>query len=198
MQHAASGYGGFNNMGSLGASGGGGGARSESKSAPSDDSLDQSSKKGPFAAAPPAAAAQAASPPPPPPAVAGKDSDPLAAARSLRDGNGGCSAAVAEYDRVAAQSFGSTSGYDATLEAAQCYARIGQVDLALRRYQRLLTVPAYAPRAQAGINAISQVAAKAVRKAAPQASPQAASAPAAPAAVKPAAPADPPSLPGAK
>jgi hypothetical protein len=86
---------------------------------------------------------------------------------------------------VAAASWGTATGYDATLEGAQCYARMGQPDAARSRFNRLLTVPAYASRAQTGINATSVVAAKAraVSKAGAAvtpASPPAAAAPAAP------------------
>ena len=85
----------------------------------------------------------------------------LWAARSAREGAGGCSVAAARFDQVAAATWGSTSGYDATLEGAQCYARLGQAEAARSRYERLLTVPSYAARAQAGIKAMSLVAAKA-------------------------------------
>jgi hypothetical protein len=85
----------------------------------------------------------------------------LWAARSVRDGAGGCALAAPRFDQVAGASWGANDGFDATLEGAQCYARLGQAEAARARYSRLLTVPAYASRAQAGINAMSQVAMKA-------------------------------------
>jgi len=102
------------------------------------------------------------------------------AARSVRDGSDGCAAAVVKYDAVSNSAWGTSAGYDATYDAANCYARMGQTSAALARFQRLLTVPAYATRAQSGINSISMVASKprAMAKAPP---PAAAAAPAAPA-----------------
>jgi len=124
-------------------------------------------------------------------AASGDATAALWAARSAREGAGGCAAAATRFDQVASAAGGSTSGYDATLEGAQCYARLGQGEAARSRYDRLLTVPSYAARAQAGIKSKSMVAAKA-RPPAPRpaavapadeapASPPAAAAPAAPA-----------------
>ena len=110
----------------------------------------------------------------------------LQAARLVRDGAGGCQGAVGRFDQVASGSWGSGTGYEATLEGAQCYAQLGQSDSARSRYQRLLTVPAYAARAQAAINSLgppmvaSRKAAKPVA-AAPKADEVAPSASAAPA-----------------
>ena len=110
----------------------------------------------------------AVAPPPPPTAREADDAvSPLASARAERDSGAGCAVAAGAFDAVAASSWGTTAGYDATYEGAQCYARLGQVDAARSRFNRLLTVQAYAARAQAGINASSLVATK--RKAAPKA-----------------------------
>jgi hypothetical protein len=135
--------------------------------------------------------------PPPPPAPPAKDDETmsaLAAARAERDGGAGCAAAAAQFDAIASSAWGTATGYNATFEGAQCYARLGQMDAARSRFDRLLTVPAYASRAQAGINATSMMAAKhrAAPKAAavdqaPAASPPAAAAPATPPADAPAA-----------
>jgi len=134
---------------------------------------------------PPAAPAASFAPPPPPRERDDEAASPLTAARAARDSGGGCAVAAGQFDAVAAASWGTTTGYDATLEGAQCYARMGQADAARSRFDRLLTVPAYASRAQTGINSTSVVAAKAraVSKAgaaAAPASPPAAAAPAAP------------------
>jgi hypothetical protein len=94
-------------------------------------------------------------------AATGDTTAALWAARAVRDGAGGCGAAAPRFDQVASAAWGSVTGYDATLEGAQCYARLGQAGAAGSRYNRLLTVASYAARAQAGINSMSQVAAKA-------------------------------------
>lgn len=114
-------------------------------------------------------------------AATGDATASLWAARSARDGAGGCSVAAARFDQVAAATWGTTNGYDATLEGAQCYARLGQGEAARSRYERLLTVASYAARAQAGIKTLSLVAAKARQAAArPAAAAPAVDAPAAP------------------
>jgi len=117
--------------------------------------------------------------------------DPLSAlwaARSVRDGAGGCASAVARFDQTAAAAWGSPSGYDATLEGAQCYARLGRQAEARSRYGRLLGVAAYASRAQSGMDAMSMVAAKARPIAPKAAAAPAAAAPAAPPAASPTVP----------
>ncbi len=120
-------------------------------------------------------------------AAGGDTSAALWEARAVRDGAGGCAAAAPKFDQVAGAAGGTTNGDDATFEGARCYLAMGQRDEALKRYRRLLTVPAYAARAQQAINATSQVAAKA--RAVPMAvAPATAAAPAA----SPAAPTSPP------
>jgi hypothetical protein len=83
----------------------------------------------------------------------------LGAARSVRDGNGGCAVAKDRFDQIAARAWGTAAGYDATLEAGRCYRALGATDAAQARYAKLLTVQQFAPRAQAEINGMSQVAA---------------------------------------
>ena len=120
-------------------------------------------------------------------AAGGDTSAALWEARAVRDGAGGCAAAAPKFDQVAGAAGGTTNGDDATFEGARCYLAMGQRDEALKRYRRLLTVPAYAARAQQAINVTSQVAAKA--RAVPMAvAPATAAAPAA----FPAAPTSPP------
>jgi hypothetical protein len=144
----------------------------------------------------PAAAGFAAPPPAPAPREGARDSladervSAIASARTERDSGGGCSVAVGEFDTIAASAWGTAAGYDATFEGAQCYARMGQTDAARSRFDRLLTVPAYASRAQAGINATSMVAAKARAAPSKPAATRAEDKPAtAPAAAAPASPA---------
>lgn len=105
----------------------------------------------------------------------GADGD-LKAANATRDTNG-CGAATDTYDRIAKQSWGTKSGYDAEWAAAECYRALGKNDLAQARYTQLLTVTQYATLAQGRIALMSQnqgqVAARAVKKAAPAAPPPA-------------------------
>jgi hypothetical protein len=78
----------------------------------------------------------------------------LWAARSVRE-SGGCAAAVARFDQVAARSYGTQSGYDATLEAGRCYKSMGSFEAARSRFGRLLTVPSHVTRAQAELDAMT-------------------------------------------
>jgi hypothetical protein len=78
----------------------------------------------------------------------------LWAARSVRE-SGGCASAVARFDQVAARSYGTQSGYDATLEAGRCYKSMGSFEAARSRFGRLLTVPSHVARAQAELDAMT-------------------------------------------
>ncbi len=80
----------------------------------------------------------------------------LYAARSVRDGGGGCAAAIPRFDSLASRSFGTRVGYDAVFEGGQCLRQVGSTEMARSHFGRLLTVPAYAPRAQAAIESLSQ------------------------------------------
>lgn len=86
-------------------------------------------------------------------AAQGDENAALWAARSVREGNG-CASAAGRFDKVMAQAYGTTPGYDATLEGGRCYRLMGSFDLAQARFVRLLTVPAYAQRAQTEISAM--------------------------------------------
>jgi hypothetical protein len=79
----------------------------------------------------------------------------LQAARTLRD-TSGCGAAASSFDRISQQAWGTSTGYNATWEAAQCYRALGQTDQAQARYQRLLTVQQFADQAKTAIASISQ------------------------------------------
>jgi hypothetical protein len=78
----------------------------------------------------------------------------LWAARSVRE-SAGCASAVARFDQVAARSYGTQSGYDATLEAGRCYKSMGSFEAARSRFGRLLTVPSHVTRAQAELDAMT-------------------------------------------
>lgn len=91
-------------------------------------------------------------------------SDPNAAlwaARSVREGQG-CSAAVARFDALSTSAFGTTVGYEATLDAGRCYRQLGNSAAARARFGKLAGVPAYASQAQDELDAMS-----ATKKAAP-------------------------------
>jgi hypothetical protein len=104
----------------------------------------------------------------------------LWAAKSVRDGSG-CAQAIPRFDAVATRSFGTKVGYDAVLEGGKCLQLVGSTELARAHFARLLTVPAYASRAQAAIDSLpgsaqaQQIAAApvAARKAAPSKKPAA-------------------------
>jgi len=117
----------------------------------------------------PAAGAPAARMSPPPAAAAAAaqnsasslESDPevaLSTARSVRDGSGGCAQAIARYDALASRAFGTRAGYDAVLEGGQCLRSVGATEQARQHFSRLLSVPEYAARAQAGLDSLSQIA----------------------------------------
>lgn len=81
----------------------------------------------------------------------------LWAAKSVK-ASSGCAAAAPRFDAVS--STADPIGQEALFEAAECYRAMGQTDAARARYQRLAAVAAYAARAQAGIDAMNQVASR--------------------------------------
>jgi hypothetical protein len=78
----------------------------------------------------------------------------LLAADATR-GASDCGAATDSYDQIAQQAWGTQAGYEATFKSGQCYQALGRNDVALQRFQRLITVPQYASRAQELINKLS-------------------------------------------
>ncbi len=93
-------------------------------------------------------------------AGAGDNSAALWAARSVRE-QSGCVAAVNRFDQLSGRAFGTTPGYDATYESGECYKSMGAFDAARQRFSRLLTVPAYAQRAQNELAKMANPAAQA-------------------------------------
>jgi TolA-binding protein len=98
-----------------------------------------------------------------------------------RRGAAGCAAAVPRFEQVASLFPGSTVGYEATWQAAECYRDLGQRDRAERGYRELAQTPGYEARARVALETLSQgttamarrqTAAKA-RAAAPAAAPPA-------------------------
>ncbi len=86
----------------------------------------------------------------------------LWAAKSVKDGNGGCAAALPRFDAVAQKggSSGSWVGSEAQLEAARCQIAAGQLDAARDRLSKLTSVPSHAAPAQQALNDLNQVASK--------------------------------------
>lgn len=98
--------------------------------------------------------------------VAGSDPNAaLWAARSVRDGSG-CAAAVPRFDELSTRQWGTTVGYEATLDAGRCYRQLGRTDVARARFSSLLAVPAYMVKAQ---EELDQMTPKAAAKPAPRA-----------------------------
>jgi hypothetical protein len=84
----------------------------------------------------------------------------LWAAKSVKDGNGGCGAALPRFDAVAQRAPGSWIGNEATLESARCQIAMGQLDAARDKLAKLTGVPSHAAPAQQALNDLNQVAAK--------------------------------------
>lgn len=84
----------------------------------------------------------------------------LWAAKSVKDGNGGCGAALPRFDAIAQRAGGSWLGNEATLESASCQVALGQLDAARDKLAKLTGVPSHAARAQQALNELNQVASK--------------------------------------
>jgi hypothetical protein len=104
----------------------------------------------------------------------------LFAAQARREASG-CAAAAPRFEEVASRFPGSSAGYEAAWQAAECYSELGLRDRAERGYRQLAQTPGYEQRAQVALEALApgtmavarrQAAAKA-RAAAPAAAPPA-------------------------
>lgn len=84
----------------------------------------------------------------------------LWAAKSVKDGNGGCSAAQPRFDAIAQRSGGTWVGNEALLESARCQIALGQLDAARDKLAKLTTTSSHAAPAQQALNELNQVAAK--------------------------------------
>jgi hypothetical protein len=82
----------------------------------------------------------------------------LWAARALRESRG-CGAAAPRFDQAAGRAAGTSTGWQASLEAAKCYAAIGDAAAARTRLKPLLGVDAFRDRAQAEIDRLGRAAA---------------------------------------
>ena len=66
-------------------------------------------------------------------------------------GGEGCGSAATLFDQVSQHYPGTSSGYDATWEAAGCYETLGDTERARRSYQALLDEGSYSARARAAL-----------------------------------------------
>jgi hypothetical protein len=79
----------------------------------------------------------------------------LWAARALREAHG-CGAAAARFDQVAQRAAGTSAGWQAQLDAAHCYASVGDAEAARARLRPLLSVDAFRQRAQSELDRIGR------------------------------------------
>lgn len=93
-------------------------------------------------------------------ARSGDQNAALWAAKSVKDGNGGCGPAVPRFDAVAQRSSGSWIGHEAQLEAARCQITTGQLEAARDKLTKLTGVPSHAAPAQQALNELNQVASR--------------------------------------
>jgi hypothetical protein len=91
-------------------------------------------------------------------ALAGSDPNAdLWSARALREARG-CSAAASRFDQVAQRAAGTTTGWEAQLDAARCFAANGDAAGARTRLRTLLGVDAFRSRAQAELDRLGRAA----------------------------------------
>jgi hypothetical protein len=93
-------------------------------------------------------------------ARSGDQNAALWAAKSVKDGNGGCGAAIGRFDAIASKSGGTWLGNEAMLESARCQITTGQLEPAREKLTKLANVPSHAPAAQQALNELNQVASR--------------------------------------
>jgi len=82
----------------------------------------------------------------------------LWAAKSVKDGNGGCTSAVPRFDSVAQRASGSWLAGEAQLEAARCQIALGNLENARERLTRLQSDGAHGAQAQQALTELNHVA----------------------------------------
>jgi hypothetical protein len=92
-------------------------------------------------------------------AQSGDTNAELWAAESTREGQG-CAVALGRVDQLAQKAAGSWVGSEASLRAARCQARMGQLDQARDRLNHLAQVPSHQQQARAELAELNQVAAR--------------------------------------
>lgn len=93
-------------------------------------------------------------------ARSGDQNAALWAAKSVKDGNGGCGVAIPRFDAVAQKSSGTWVGNEAKLEAARCQIATGQLAAAREKLAALSKVASHAAPAQQALNELNQVASR--------------------------------------
>jgi hypothetical protein len=93
-------------------------------------------------------------------ARSGDQNAALWAAKSVKDGNGGCGAALPRFEAVAQKSSGAWIGNEAQLEAARCLITQGQLDAARDKLTRLSSTTSHAQAAQQALAELNQVASR--------------------------------------
>jgi hypothetical protein len=93
-------------------------------------------------------------------ARSGDQNAALWAAKAVKDGSGGCGAAIPRFDSVAQKASGSYTGNEATLESARCQIQMGQLDAARQKLNSLASSSTHAQQAQQALNDLNQVASK--------------------------------------
>jgi hypothetical protein len=117
-------------------------------------------------------------------AQGGDQNAALWAAKSVREGSGGCAVALGRFDQISQKSTGTWTGNEASLEAARCQIAMGNHAAARDRLTKLQQTTTHAAQAQAALNEMNQQIA--ARKSAGAAGGGHAAAPAAPRAAAPA------------
>lgn len=93
-------------------------------------------------------------------AQGGDQNAALWAAKSVREGSGGCPVALGRFDQISQKAAGTWHGHEASLEAARCQLAMGNHAAARDRLAKLMTVPSHAAQAQTALNEMNQIAAK--------------------------------------
>ena len=93
-------------------------------------------------------------------AQAGDTNAELWAAESTSEGQG-CAVALGRFDRLASRAAGQWVGNEASLKAARCQLKMGQLDGARERLDRLAQVPSHQQAAQTALGELNnQIAAR--------------------------------------
>ena len=88
-------------------------------------------------------------------ARSGDQNAALWAAKSVKDGNGGCTAAVGRFEAIATRSSGTWVGNEASLESARCQIALGQLDPARDKLTKLMASSSHAAQAQQELNEVA-------------------------------------------
>ncbi len=93
-------------------------------------------------------------------ARSGDQNAALWAAKSVKDGNGGCTAAVGRFEAISVKSPGTWVGNEASLESARCQIALGQLDPARDKLTKLTASTSHAAQAQLALNELNEVASR--------------------------------------